>query len=178
MNKTPLKRSAIRRKSKKPRKSKPNVAAYFAYADDPQNRHCEIGEWLRVFWTDDGTARIWPAKTNPYFLPEKGAHHIFSYGSRQHERSNLIRISHIAHRLVHNGIKGEPQSIRLLCIAAKIKKRISLGDPAEFDLIKMRAIVGGNGIEGWLLSHKFSESWLEKIRHEGIASIESFGSES
>lgn len=168
-----MRRPPLRKKAAKPKGGKPNVDAYFAYVDDPHNGHCEISFYLGICVEPMGvhsTHRI-----GLEFRPEPGAHHIFSVsGQRIHERSNLIRISPVAHRLVHNGVNFEPQYIRLLCIAAKIKKRIALNDPAEFGLAVMKKVAGGNGIEGWLQAHEFRESWLESIRREAISDIEKF----
>lgn len=146
-----------------------SLAVYESYRDDIANDKCELAWYLGVTWKD---SRYVPLCKHHEVNAEPGAHHIFSQHMRPNMRSNLIRISHEAHRLVHNGIRLEPKTIRLACIFAKIVKADDLGDPSEFDLEEINKAAGLN-VAGWIENQTFEIDWQIKLQSAALARLTS-----
>lgn len=119
-----------------------NSVLYRAYADE--HKFDEIAEELGItFRLSRGKWEIVPLCLTPNIGGDR-VHHLWSVNQRPDYRSNLIKVSGPTHDWLH----AHPIMGRVVCVTAKVRKRIRTGDPRDFDLGEM-FMASGKHLEGW-----------------------------
>src|ERR1041385_4136483 len=122
LRRTPLRRTAMRRK---PRKKTPVLDQYRA-----ENPPDELLYYLGVRFTPNGAMSV---GIRGIWEPHDEIHHLHCGQRRRPDiRSNLIAVSKEGHSGRHDGIRGEENRYTCLCLMAKWHKSLKMGNTLEF----------------------------------------------
>lgn len=147
-----VKRTAIKKKSTKPRKHK-DPKVYDAYRDR-FGEFCEAAHYVGVVVVDGQLRMHWPGLVIQKDLQR---HHLWSVsGQRLHLRSCLLTVCEAFHEWAHPRHLNEA---RVIGVLAKLIKREKIGEPEEFDLAQAN-FVSGKKVYGVIAGYDFFDDGL------------------
>lgn len=154
---------------KRRKKPTPVRDLYLASCDG----QCEIARWTGYTYEN----RQFVPHSVPWSESAADIHHLFSVsGQRLDVWSNLLAVSRPMHDADHNGTRGEPVIVRLLCIAAKSAKALALGQPNELVVTELD-LCAGFSVWAWVERQNLRAPW-QKVAIDTLRRLEQLKGES